>query len=135
LKKGNLPYWAEPEGPTQPRSARRRPTRSPSGPGHAGVQGGHGRPPPTVLGFHAKAVPRPRPYLRPVHGEWPPPKHHCRPPLSKSGASHRSPPVVSTSLRSPRSPLSVLRLGRAPSCLEPWRFEMPKSSCRPWPFL
>jgi hypothetical protein len=67
-KKGNLPYRAEPEGPTQPPSARRWPsrrtTRSPSGPGHAGVQGGHGRPPPAVLGFHTKAVPRSRPYLR-----------------------------------------------------------------------
>jgi hypothetical protein len=52
-------------------------------------------------------------------------------PSSKSGASRRSPPVVSTSLRSPRSPLSVLRLGRAPSCLEPRQFETPRSSCRP----
>jgi hypothetical protein len=56
-------------------------------------------------------------------------------PSSKSGASRQSPPVVSTSLRSPRSPLSVLRLARAPSCLEPWRFERPRSSCRPRPSL
>jgi hypothetical protein len=37
---------------------------SPSRPGHAGVHGGHGRPPPAVLDFHAKATPCPRPYLR-----------------------------------------------------------------------
>jgi hypothetical protein len=37
---------------------------SPSRPEHAGVHGGHGRPSPAVLGFHAKVVSCSRPYLR-----------------------------------------------------------------------
>jgi hypothetical protein len=37
---------------------------------------------------------------------------------------------VSTPLRSPRSPLSVLHLTQAPSCLEPRRLETPRAPVR-----
>jgi hypothetical protein len=56
---------------------------------------------------------------------WLPRDRPSAPSTRKSGRLHRPPPLVSTPLRSPRSPLSVLHLTRAPSFLEPCGFEAP----------
>jgi hypothetical protein len=52
--------------------------------------------------------------------------------LSDSDRLRRSPPVVSTSSRPPRSPLSILRLGRTLSTPDRRRFELLELPCPPW---
>jgi hypothetical protein len=61
----------------------------------------------------------------PVLGDRLPPMHRRRPPPPKSGHPRWSPPVVSTSSRLSRSPLSIPQHGWAPGWPRRWRLEPP----------
>jgi hypothetical protein len=141
-RKINLSNWAEPEGPTQPPSAFRWPGRGPRGahvgPHRAAAWGGCSRAPPykaaAATSVRRPSAPCRRPSPRPAAARrhragnragCPDRTANCRRWPSDSGLLPPSSTPVSTHLRSPRSPLSVLHLTQASSCSELHGFDAP----------
>jgi hypothetical protein len=137
-RKPILSNWAEPEGPTQSPSARRRPGRGPRG-AHLGPHRVPRRrrlpgqacpvPAPHIKGGQTPCCELPPPYPAPLlrRPSAPPPAAQAAPPpasrptelarrrlTAKSGRLRRPPPEVSPPSCSSRSPLPIPHRNRAP---------------------